>query len=283
MMVKCFSRKQSVTALSSAEAELAAITEAAKEAVYLSLLVETLLQGLPAGDTGSYPIYLSSDSEAALSISKMKGLLRRVRHLELRHRFLQELVQSERLHLTFIQGCLNPSDGLTKSPDEAMLQHLLETCGLERICKEDLQALYTLEHLRERVEELDSLNEKLEELPENLLKYRPVAMDLALGLVPLLVVELFCARDSALCTACKREKVAYIGITQEEDFLSKGTQLFLGEVLLCLLKRNPPKIYIHVSSPCTAGCSFRFKNWHKPKFRHRWCEQMKKHVAYWKA
>ena len=121
---------------------------------------------------------------------------------------------------------------------------------------------------------MDSLNEKLEELPENLLKYRPVAMDLALGLVPLLVVELFCARDSALCTACKREKVAYIGITQEEDFLSKGTQLFLGEVLLCLLKRNPPKIYIHVSSPCTAGCSFRFKNWHKPKFRHRWREQI---------
>ena len=57
----------------------------------------------------------------------------------------------------------------------------------------------------------------------------------------------------------------------------------MGEVLLCLLKRNPPKIYIHVSSPCTAGCSFRFKNWHKPKFRHRWREQMKKHVAYWKA
>ena len=53
------------------------LTHSLKEAVYLSLLVETLLQGLPAGDTGSYPIYLSSDSEAALSISKMKGLLRR--------------------------------------------------------------------------------------------------------------------------------------------------------------------------------------------------------------
>ncbi|CAE7217587.1 unnamed protein product [Symbiodinium sp. CCMP2592] len=283
MMIKCFSRKQSVTALSSAEAELAALTEAAKEAVYLSLLLETLLQGLPAGDTGSYPIYLSSDSEAALSISKMKGLLRRVRHLELRHRYLQELVQSERLRLTFIQGCLNPSDGLTKSPEEAMLQHLLEACGLERICEEDLQTLCVPEPLRERVEELENLHEKLEELPENLLKYRPVAVDLAMGVVPLLVVELFCARDSALCAACKRESVAYIGITQEEDFLSKNTQLFLGEVLLCLLKRNPPKIYIHVASPCTAGCSFRFKNWHKPKFRHRWREQMKKHVASWKT
>ena len=281
MMIKCFSRKQSVTALSSAEAELAALTEAAKEAVYLSLLVETLLQGLPAGDTGSFPIYLSSDSEAALSISKMKGLLRRVRHLELRHRFLQELVQSERLHLTFIQGCMNPSDGLTKSPEEAMLQHLLEACGIERICEEDLQLLCT--PLTEREEELANLNEQLEELPPELMKYRPVAMDLALGLVPLLVVELFCARESALCAACKRENVAYIGITQEEDFLSKGTQLFLGEVLLCLLKRNSPKIYIHVASPCTAGCSFRFKNWHKPKFRHRWREQMKKHVAHWKA
>ncbi|CAE7356130.1 GIP [Symbiodinium sp. CCMP2592] len=191
-----------------------------------------MIKCLPAGDTGSYPIYLSSDSEAALSISKMKGLLRRVRHLELRHRYLQELVQSERLRLTFIQGCLNPSDGLTKSPEEAMLQHLLEACGLERICEEDLQTLCAPDHLRERVEELENLNEKLEELPENLLKYRPVAVDLAIGVVPLLVVELFCARDSALCAACKRESVAYIGITQEEDFLRKLLQNHCQDVLL---------------------------------------------------
>ena len=41
MMVKAFSRKQTITALSSAEAELSALTEAAKEGIYISLLLET--------------------------------------------------------------------------------------------------------------------------------------------------------------------------------------------------------------------------------------------------
>ena len=96
-MVKAFSRKQTITALSSAEAELSALTEAAKEGIYISLLLETFLQGLPSGEVGSYPIYLESDSEAALSISRMTGLLRRVRHLELRRRYLQELVRNDSL------------------------------------------------------------------------------------------------------------------------------------------------------------------------------------------
>ena len=72
-------------------------TIAAKESVHLSLLMESLLYGLPKGETGSFPIHLASDSEAALSISKMTGLLRPVRHLELRHCYLPELVQIERL------------------------------------------------------------------------------------------------------------------------------------------------------------------------------------------
>ena len=272
VMIKTFSRKQSATALSSAEAELSALTEAAKESVYLSLLMEALLSGLPKSDTGNYPIHLASDSESALSIS-------RVRHLELRHRYLQELVHSERLVLSFISGEYNPADGLTKSLEEWLFENLVQACGLERVSEEDFA------ELRDRNEELDEVTEKLEKLPENLVKYAQVARDLALGLVPLLllVVEVFCAKDGALCKARARENVAYIGITEEENFLLKSTQLFLGEVMLSLLGRKPPKIYLHIASPCTAGCSFRFKNWHKPKFRHRWREQMKRHVASWKA
>eukprot|EP00439_Symbiodinium_sp_Y106_P000633 s1495_g1.t1 len=128
--------------------------------------METLLSGLPKSDTGNYPTHLASDSEAALSISRMTGPLRRVRHLELRHRYLQELVHSERLVLSFISGEYNhPADGLTNEEDFA--------------------------ELRDRNEELDEVTEKLETLPENLVKYAQVARDLALGLVPVLVVEVW--------------------------------------------------------------------------------------------
>ena len=58
--LKCFSWRQEVPALSSAEAEAIAIAEASKELVAPGMLI------------------------AAISISTMEGLLRRVKHMELR-------------------------------------------------------------------------------------------------------------------------------------------------------------------------------------------------------
>ena len=143
MMLKSFSRKQATTSLSSAEAELIALVEAAKEAIYVALLMETLVFGLEKQqETGSFKLVFLSDSEAAISISAMSGLLRRVRHLELRARYLQELVTSGRLVLRWISGELNPSDGLTKSVSEdRMLQTLLEGCGLVRLPQEDVSRI----------------------------------------------------------------------------------------------------------------------------------------------
>ena len=74
-MLKSFSRKQATTALSSAEAELIALVEASKEAVYVALLMETLVFGLEKQqETGSFHLVFLSDSEAAISISAMSGL-----------------------------------------------------------------------------------------------------------------------------------------------------------------------------------------------------------------
>ena len=75
--LKAYSRKQPTTSLSSAEAELLSLTEGAKEAIYISLLVEQLLEGVQ-GDTGTYPIEALCDSQAAICISNMNSLLRKV-------------------------------------------------------------------------------------------------------------------------------------------------------------------------------------------------------------
>ena len=92
--LKSFSRKQTTTALSSAEAELAALTEVAREGLYIALLVETIREGMPKDrEAGYYVLRGYSDSESAVCISKMQTLLRKVRHIELRAAFLQELVQ----------------------------------------------------------------------------------------------------------------------------------------------------------------------------------------------
>ena len=74
--------------------------------------------GAPQCTTGTYQLVLRNDATAAISISSMEGLLRRVRHIELRAKsakYIQMLVKKKRLLLEHIPGRQNPSDGLTRS------------------------------------------------------------------------------------------------------------------------------------------------------------------------
>ena len=136
--IKVFSRKQECPALSSAEAELCAMTENSKELVSLGMLLESILDGIPLTilgtpqcTTGTYQLILKNDATAAISISSMEGLLRRVRHIELRAKYIQMLVKKKRLLLEHIPGLQNPSDGLTKSfKFREMLINLEKEVGL---------------------------------------------------------------------------------------------------------------------------------------------------------
>ena len=105
--LKTFSRKQSTIALSSAEAELAALTEVAKEGLYVSLLVQTLFEGIPEDtETGRYLLRAYSDSESALSIAQMNTLLRKVRHIELRAASLWSISQGRSTRLMLLRNLL---------------------------------------------------------------------------------------------------------------------------------------------------------------------------------
>ena len=79
--VKAFTRTQGSVAMSSAEAELVAITEGAKEAVGVVALVQHIWGMFR---TCQEPPAIYSDSQAAFNIGSMQGLLRRVRHIDLR-------------------------------------------------------------------------------------------------------------------------------------------------------------------------------------------------------
>ena len=85
----------------------------------------------PQCTTGTYQLLLRNDATAAISISSMEGLLRRVRHIKLRARYFQMLVKRRRLILEHIPGLENPSDGLTKSfKTREMLINLEREVGL---------------------------------------------------------------------------------------------------------------------------------------------------------
>ena len=82
--VKGYSRLQTVVALSSAEAELFAIAEAAKEIAGLGQLASHIWGEL------TKPLAIYTDSASARQIAGMEGFLRRMRHVDIRLCFIQE-------------------------------------------------------------------------------------------------------------------------------------------------------------------------------------------------
>ena len=86
---------------------------------------------MPQQTTGDMGLNMFNDAKAAISMGKMDGLLRRVRHLELRVKYCQHLHKTRKLSITHWKGEENPADGLTKSSKPLSLwTNLVEAVGL---------------------------------------------------------------------------------------------------------------------------------------------------------
>ena len=119
--LRTWSATQSVVALSSAEAELYSMTEGASR----GLAIQSMLREMCV----SVHLVVATDSSAAKAFAATRGL-GRMRHLEVKDLWLQELVKSGRLSLEKVLGCLNPADAMTKYLDRASLQKQLALGGI---------------------------------------------------------------------------------------------------------------------------------------------------------
>lgn len=102
------SRKQRTVALSTTEAEYAAITDAVKEAIYLK---DTFLElGVKIDDVSVY-----NDNASALKLSKNPVYHARTKHIAIRHHFLKEVIREGKFNLEY--QCTNDmiADVLTKA------------------------------------------------------------------------------------------------------------------------------------------------------------------------
>ena len=276
--IKAFSRKQSVTALSSAEAELMSLTEGAKESLYIALLIQHLTQGVE-GETGDYRIHALCDSQAAICISNVNSLLRKVRHLELRAQYIQELVSSKRLYPSYLPGKENQSDALTKSPTVEMLLSLYEACGLHvwpsAEWKEDARNVSFNNVVDSK--EVECFDPGRLSLPESWLS---PARKLAEGKSDFVVLEICCSEGSAIAQACsKAHRLSYFGVTEEVDILSVSCKKALKELVKVLEDPNT-KLWVHISTR-TAGCGLRRINMRREDYLVKWREQIATHVETW--
>ena len=106
-VLKCWSKTQSTVALSSAEAELSGVCQAAGEGLGLQAIWRDLGRDLK--------LRVHSDASAAIGICRRRGL-GRVRHLAVADLWIQDRLRTHDFELVKVLGSDNPADMLTNIP-----------------------------------------------------------------------------------------------------------------------------------------------------------------------
>jgi hypothetical protein len=109
------SRKQHCIALSSCEAEIIALSEAAKDMVYFRKLIRGLDKSYVSG-----PSNVSTDNQAARNLAHNPENHERTKHVARRHFFVRDMVESLELRVPFVGTKDNYADFLTKPLTKAV-------------------------------------------------------------------------------------------------------------------------------------------------------------------
>ena len=122
--VSWLSKKQSVVALSTSEAEYVALSTCAQEAIWL----RRLLDGLKASPSG--PTVIMEDNQGAIAIAKNPVAHTRTKHIDIRFHFIREAVQNGSIELRYCPSEEMVADLLTKPLSKGQFQKLCELMGI---------------------------------------------------------------------------------------------------------------------------------------------------------
>ena len=103
------SRKQNSIALSSCESEIIALSEAAKDVIYLRKFTRGLVPSLPME-----PTVLTTDNKAARDLSYNPEHHGRSKHVARRHFFIRDMVESQEIVVPLVNTHDNDADFFTK-------------------------------------------------------------------------------------------------------------------------------------------------------------------------
>jgi len=113
------SRRQPTVALSTTEAEYMASADAARQAIWLRLLLDDLQLGL-----GNKPFPIMNDNAGTIALSKNPVHHERSKHIGLRHHFLRERVEDNTISLSHVPSADNIADLLTKGLPRELFDRL---------------------------------------------------------------------------------------------------------------------------------------------------------------
>ena len=118
--LKSWSKTQPVLALSSGEAELAAVVRASTEGIGMQSLMGDI--GMEAG------LEVKSDATAAIGVVSRQGL-GRVRHLAVADLWVQQKALLGEVVYTKVKGLLNPADMMTKGVGPETVRKFMDAMG----------------------------------------------------------------------------------------------------------------------------------------------------------
>eukprot|EP00253_Pinus_taeda_P012555 PITA_12555 len=126
--VSWMSKKQSVVALSTTEAEYMAATHASKEAVWLQRLCSSM--GLVQG-----AIRIDCDSQSAIFLAKNPAYHSKEKHIDVQYHFVRDMIEDKKVLLVKVDTLKNTTDALTKSVSSKKFSWCRETMGVSGLEK----------------------------------------------------------------------------------------------------------------------------------------------------
>jgi hypothetical protein len=106
---------RSVT-LSSTEAEYFAISEIAKEAIFVKQVLESM------GINIVFPINIKVDNVGAIYLANNYATSQRTKHIDIRAHFVREFIEDGILKVVFVKSEDNEADIFTKNPTEELFK-----------------------------------------------------------------------------------------------------------------------------------------------------------------
>ena len=121
--VSWMSKKQSVVALSTTDAEYMTTTHARKEAVWLQILCSSM--GLVQG-----AIRIDYDSQSAIFLAKNPAYHSKTKHIDDQYHFVRDMIEDKKVLLVKVDTLKNTADALTKYVSSKKLSWCIETMGV---------------------------------------------------------------------------------------------------------------------------------------------------------
>ncbi|KAG2762639.1 hypothetical protein PC116_g26758 [Phytophthora cactorum] len=122
--IACMSRRQSIIALSTAEADDVAAREATMEVVAKSNILQGILPHR------SVKLRIGIDNQAAYTMATNPTYSRRTRHIKLRWHYVREKVEKGAIERHKVKGEEGSADTFTKPLDKKRLRELLTLVGV---------------------------------------------------------------------------------------------------------------------------------------------------------